>query len=196
MRYRSQLVVGSPTLRLAAVVAVTALLTIAIAGAVIAAASPQQSPVPVPPVGAPAPTAFTGRIAFGSQVRSGTVESVDGRTESRGSAHAPIIVEVSDPRLDGDATISFDTDEYTGPDGATYSVGTGTWRIENPDGAWQGSYTIVATQDYESVVTTTLAGEGAYAGLTTVWEQTVGSSGWDVRGVIFPAPPPMPPTAP
>ena len=46
MRYRSQLVVGSPTLRLAAVVAVTAVLTLALAGAVIAGASPEPSPVP------------------------------------------------------------------------------------------------------------------------------------------------------
>ena len=43
MRYRSQLVVGSPTLRLAAVVAVTAVLTLALAGAVIAGASPRRA---------------------------------------------------------------------------------------------------------------------------------------------------------
>jgi hypothetical protein len=142
------------------------------------------------------PAAFTGRIVFGGQVRSGTVETVDGRTELRGSAHAPLMVEVSDPRLDGDVTISFDRDDYTGPDGATYTVGTGTWRIENPDGAWQGSYDIVFTNDYVSVVTTTLAGEGAYEGMSAVWEQTLASGGWDLRGVIFPAAPPDPPTAP
>lgn len=142
------------------------------------------------------PAAFTGSIAFGGQVRSGTVETVDGRTESRGSAHAPTIVAMSDPRLDGDVTISFDTDEYTGPDGATYTVGSGTWRIENPDGAWQGSYDIVITDDYSSVVTTTLAGEGGYAGMSAVWEQALTGSGWDLRGVIFPAAPPAPPTAP
>jgi hypothetical protein len=75
-------------------------------------------------------------------------------------------------------------------------VGSGTWRIENADGAWQGSYDIVWTDEYGSVVTTTLTGEGAYAGMSAVWEQTLGDSGWDVRGVIFPAPPPDPPTAP
>jgi hypothetical protein len=142
------------------------------------------------------PAAFTGRIAFGGQVRSGTVATVEGRTESRGSAWAPTIVEVSDPRLDGNVTISFDTDDYIGLDGATYSVGSGTWRIGNPDGAWQGSYNIVATDDYGSVATTTLVGEGAYAGMTAVWEQTLDNSGWDIRGVIFPAAPPAPPTAP
>ena len=142
------------------------------------------------------PAAFTGRIVFGDQVRSGTVETVDGRTESRGGAWAPLIVTMSDARLDGDVTISFDDDAYTLPDGSTYGLGSGTWRIENRDGAWQGSYTIVSTDEYGSVVTTTLAGEGAYAGMNAVWEQTIGDSGWDVRGVIFPAGPPDPPTAP
>jgi hypothetical protein len=142
------------------------------------------------------PAAFTGRIVFGGQVRPGTVETVDGRTETRGSAHAPGIAEISDPRLDGDVTVSFDTDAYTGPDGASYTVGSGTWRIENTDGAWQGSYNIVSTDDYDSVVTTTLAGEGAFDGMSAVWEQTLASSGWDLRGVIFPAAPPAPPTAP
>ena len=105
-------------------------------------------------------------------------------------------MEVSDPRLDGDVTISFDSDDYAGPDGAIYSVGAGTWRIEIPDGAWQGSYNIVATDEWGSVVTTTLEGEGAYAGMSAVWEQTLGNSAWDLRGVIFPAAPPAPPTAP
>ena len=94
------------------------------------------------------PAAFTGRIVFGGQVRSGTVETVDGRTEYRGSAHAPTIVEVSDPRLDGEVTMSFDEDAYTHPDGSMNGVGSGTWRIENPDGAWQGSYNIVWTDDW------------------------------------------------
>jgi hypothetical protein len=152
-----------------------------------------QSAEPVDPT---VPAAFTGHIVFGDQVRFGTVETVAGRTESRGGAWAPVIVTMSDPRLAGDVTISFDDDTYTDPNGATYGFGSGTWRIENPDGAWQGSYDIVSTDEYESVVTTTLAGEGAYAGMSAVWEQTIGDSGWDVRGVVFPAAPPDPPTAP
>jgi hypothetical protein len=149
-----------------------------------------------PSTDATLPAAFTGRIVFGDQVRSGAVETLDGRTESRGGAWAPLIVTMSDARLDGDVTISFDDDAYTLPDGSMYGLGSGTWRIENTDGAWQGSYNIVSTADYDSVVTTTLAGEGAYAGMSAVWEQTIGDSGWDVRGVIFPTVPPDPPTAP
>jgi hypothetical protein len=142
------------------------------------------------------PAAFTGRIDFGDQVRAGTMETVDGRTESRGGAWAPRIVAMSDERLDGDVTISFDDDAYVLTDGSSYGFGSGTWRIENPDGAWQGSYNIVSTDEYSSVVTVALAGEGAYAGMSAVWEQTIGDSGWDLRGVIFPTAPPDPPMAP
>ena len=59
MRYRSQLVVGSPALRLTAVLAVAAALLVALAGAVIAGASLLPSPVPVAPV-------QNGLIAFSS----------------------------------------------------------------------------------------------------------------------------------
>jgi hypothetical protein len=162
----------------------------------LSSAAPVSAQSAEPDAEAALPAGFTGRIVFGDQVRSGTVETVEGRTESRGSAHAPLIVAMTDPRLDGDVTISFDTDEYAGPDGSTSGVGSGTWRIENADGAWQGSYNIVWTDEYESVVTTTLTGEGAYAGMSAVWEQTLADSGWDLRGVIFPAAPPDPPTAP
>ena len=142
------------------------------------------------------PVEFSGRIGFGGQVRFGTIETVDSVERSRGSAWAPSIVEMSDPRLDGRATISFDTDAYTGSDGTSYSLGSGTWRIETAEGAWQGSYNIVEPDGYSSTVTTALIGEGAYEGLVAVWESSIGGSGWDVRGVIYPAGPPEPPTAP
>ena len=133
------------------------------------------------------PAAFTGRIAFGGQVRAGTTETVDGHVESRGSAFAPVVSTMSDPRLDGKVLISYQTDEYTGPDGASHSLGTGTWRIETADGAWQGSYTRVEAEGFSDTNTAVLVGEGAYDGLYAVFEQTIDASGWDIRGAIFPA---------
>src|SRR5690348_12561095 len=62
MRYRSRLVAGSPTLRLSAIIAITALLTLALGAAVIAGASPQPSPAP----------------ATSSTWVTGTIQPVDG----------------------------------------------------------------------------------------------------------------------
>jgi hypothetical protein len=100
---------------------------------------------------------------------------------------------ISDPRLDGTVLISFQTDEYPGWSG---DIGTGTWRIETADGAWQGSYTIVEAEGFSDKPTAVLVGEGAYDGLTAVWEQTIDPSGWDIVGVIFPAGPPPVATLP
>jgi hypothetical protein len=90
------------------------------------AQSPESSEVALP-------TAFEGRIVPSEDVRDETVTVVDGRTEFRGAAWAPIVLEMSDPRLDGDVTWSRDRDDYVGADG-TYGLATVTWRIENDDG--------------------------------------------------------------
>jgi hypothetical protein len=142
-----------------------------------------------------APTSFAGRIALGDQIRPETTRTIDGRTEYRGGAWTPSIIEMSDPRLDGELTISHDRDEYSTADGVVYA-GSATWRITNADGAWQGSYQGLNDGEASSPATVVLDGEGGYEGLYAVWEQTPDDSGWDVHGIIFPAAPPAPPTAP
>ena len=89
----------------------------------------------------------------------------------------------------------------------TYTLGTGTWRIENHEGAWEGSYSTVGFPDgtYDDGPTP-LVGEGAYEGLVAVWattylgDDTCGSmspsGGWDVRGIVSQAGLPEPPAAP
>ncbi len=66
-------------------------------------------------------------------------------------------------------------------------MGTGTWRIENEEGAWQGSYTVLGIGDRSSVVTAPLVGEGAYEGLTAVWESAYDpvACDWEVWGLII-----------
>ena len=166
-----------------------------IAGVLVAAAvaipgAAAQSPVPS------APTEFTMTIVFGDQVRQGTAQTVEGVTMRRGFGSNPLLFETSDPRLDGRVTIAFDSNAYVGVDGGT-EYGTATWRIVDADGAWQGTYPIVITDEYASVATVALAGEGAYEGLTAVWEQPppTNAGRWDIRGVIFPTPPLAAPVA-
>ena len=135
------------------------------------------------------PVAFTGRVVCGPAVRTGVDESSpEGdlvRLRTRGWAWQPTAT-MSDPRLAGDYYVSYDSDDYESS--TVTSVGSGTWRIENEDGAWQGSFTNIKYPDSTTIVSTALVGEGAYDGLTALWESTnirpLGCA-WDVRGLIL-----------
>lgn len=167
---------------LATGIATLALLAIAV--------TPSWAQSPAPSLDPSRPAPFTGRIGFGDQVQSGTVDLVDGRMESRGDVWAPPVLSMSDPRLDGEVLISWQTDDYAGAGGTRHTLGTGTWRIETADGVWEGSYTRLEAEGTSDKATLVLVGQGAYEGLIAVWEQTIGDSGWDVVGAIFPAGPP------
>ncbi|MEP7378117.1 MAG: hypothetical protein ABI725_00990 [Chloroflexota bacterium] len=93
---------------------------------------------------------------------------------------------MSDRRIEGDYYISYDGDDYL--TGTVTTVGTGTWRIENAEGAWQGSFTNIKYPGSTTIVSTVLVGEGAYEGLTAVWESTNHrpvECAWAVRGLIL-----------
>jgi hypothetical protein len=145
------------------------------------------SPIPSA-AGVPAPVAFSGSIVCGSPVRTGVDESTPTgpvRLRTRGWAWQPTAT-MSDPRLEGDYYISYDSDDYESD--TVTSVGSGTWRIENHDGAWQGSFTNIKYPDSTTIVSTALVGEGAYRGLTAVWESTNRrplACAWEVRGLIL-----------
>lgn len=171
--------------------AIASVLLVATISAPAAAQSSEPSGSVPPPT---LPARFTAIIESGGQVRSGTTQTVEGVTRTRGNAWAQTVVTTSDPRIEGRVTISYDGDEY----GPALSSGAVTWRIENDEGAWQGSYPTFDLGQDVSVETVVLTGEGAYEGLTIIWEQTRdwSTSRWEVRGVIFPGPPPDAPTAP
>ena len=135
------------------------------------------------------PVAFTGRIVCGPAVRTGVDESSPEsdlvRVRTRGWAWQATAT-MSDSRLEGDYYITYDGDDYESPTVTT--VGSGTWRIENEEGAWQGSFTNIKYPDSTTIVSTALVGEAAYEGLTAVWESTnhrPRECAWAVRGVIL-----------
>ena len=139
------------------------------------------------------PVEFTGHIVCGPDVRTGTTDIPLSDTETsvvqtRGSAWQPSAT-MSEPRLEGTYYYSYDDDQYRTKGVATVpSVGSGTWRIENDEGAWQGSHTNVGFSDGTySAATTILFGEGAYEGLTVIWEERHDNAActWDVRGMII-----------
>ena len=171
----------------------TGLATLAFLAIVVVPAVAQSAAPPADPT---LPVNFTGRIDFGPEVRAGTVKTVDGHTETRGSANAPTVVTMSDPRLDGQVTISFDTDEYPAPGGGSYSLGSGTWRIEPPTVPGRAR-----TTSSNRATTPLWSPPRSSARAPTTGSRRSGSrrrtdSGWDIRGVIFPDAPPAPPIAP
>jgi hypothetical protein len=155
-------------------------ITLAIIGLALisgAGASAQSEEAP-----APIPVEFNGRVAFGD-CKTESTAVVDGITEARGvDCHVPVL-EISDPRLDGEVTIRVNNDAH--PGGLTlYMWG---YRIENEGGAWQQLPNLAF--DYPdggaSTKTVILDGEGGYEGLTAVAEVALEGSIWDLHGFII-----------
>jgi hypothetical protein len=148
------------------------------------------------------PVEFTACHSAGPETRPRTVEQIslpDGETtieRSRVTYRQPAIA-VSDPRLEGTWYLTEDNDAYSGPETDGMIIGTWTRRIENDDGAWQGTtHQTIDFPDGEHVGgypgPYVMIGEGAYAGLTAIL--THSESGCpNTRGYIFEGTIPAPP---
>jgi hypothetical protein len=114
-------------------------------------------------------------------------------TQARGVTWTPSLHDMSDPRLEGTLYLARDSDYYTLPGtGARPGFGARTYRIENDEGAWQGSAVYVDSADGTTYLgPTVMTGEGAYDGLTAILvgpDQTDCITGYIIEGTI-PAPP-------
>lgn len=186
MRYRSKVVVGSPALRLLAIVAVTATLLASLAGAGLAAASLLTRPSPESPPHPP--VAVTATSAAGSCV-DGTTVTIDGVERTRGFVCHPTWT-WSDPRLNGKVSLEYANDRYL--DGEV-TIGSFAYRFENDEGSWRSLPLYLVDGEAvgvaRNVFTMVLDGEGAYEGLIAVlyvedWEP----HGYIIEGEIPSAP--------
>lgn len=129
------------------------------------------------------PVEFTASFgqALSRQGLPATCDVIGGVNHCR-DARPPIqLLEVSDARLDGELTISFNQIQY--PDHPWFV--TTTYRIFNEDGAWQGSVS-TARPGEDGSVSVVLVGERAYDGLYA-WMDV---SDWNaIKGVIYPSAP-------
>jgi hypothetical protein len=146
------------------------------------------------------PGEFTACLPHNSQLRSGTDEQLvvphpdgDMTVERRRGYTWAGTITATDPRFSGTHFYSWDGDSYTltsGAEGPTaYAEGH---RIENAEGAWQGSANGATLPDGTSADSpVVLTGEGAYEGLTAVLFSVEGSCFADYRGLVmeFPDPP-------
>jgi hypothetical protein len=146
------------------------------------------------------PVFFTVRFIPSDAVRMAEVTTEDGVTKQLGNCWAPTVVDPSDPRLAGDLTVCGDA-HWFGPLEGSPSVGSGTYRLVNEEGAWHGSTATAEWLDPESGETMglgggviVLSGEGAYEGLSAVLTFVPDWS--DVRGFIFEGVPPAAPVPP
>jgi hypothetical protein len=185
-----------------------ALMIVVVAGVVLSPPGSRSvtpgAPSPSPePQDLPNATIFEGQILCGqSDAQTGSTtlndigdeEALLQRRETRGFGYEVAVASMSDPRLDGEIINYWDSDEYFADFSSVGQVGTGTWRITNDEGAWQGSFHDVFFPD-DSWGTTVypLYGEAAYAGLVALWEfdylpdMAGGGCGWDVHGLILDA---------
>jgi hypothetical protein len=187
-------VIGRTTSMLSPVKAITAGALVFAVGGAFLIAQPFQQQASVP--GAESadfvePVEFTAVLTPGPWVSNENCENIGGMRQCRGQAWTPDITEVSDPRLDGEMTLSANINKWPGQP----MLSMETYRITNEDGAWQGSFPSVyesfdQTSGAQSVV---LVGEGDYEGLYAWMDVTDWSA---VSGVIFSYPPPEAPAPP
>jgi hypothetical protein len=148
------------------------------------------------------PGEFTACVPGNSLLREGTGEEIvvphpDGDMtmhRQRGDTWVGTIT-ATDARFSGRHYYSFEANAYTLASGDELGTFAEGHRIENDDGAWQGSATGANLPDGTFGASPVfLTGEGAYEGLTAVLFATEGSCFFDFRGVImeFPDPPPVP----
>jgi hypothetical protein len=191
---------------------------------VVPAAQPTTTVAPSTTAAQPAavaqpPTEFTACIEGGPDVHRGTEEQVvvpvsDGEmtiTQSRDFTFRQSLTSESAPRLEGTLYQAWDQDEYNlpGDEASTGIMGgrpTGvsivafTNRIENDEGAWEGSAVMLNSPDGTTYVgPMVMTGEGAYEGLTaiiafdgdTFWEGDCVVSGYIIEGSIPALPTPQ-----
>ena len=156
------------------------------------------------------PTEFTGRFVCCDDFQQGTTKPVllgpagEGdliHREVRGAMMRSTGDEMSDPRFNGTYSMYMAGDEYVYEGARTFDhpvLITGLVRIENKEGAWQGSGPDAYVPDGPEVTwgMMVLTGEGAYEGLTAaLWSRLVDDQCFpgdpdnpcvhDIRGLVF-----------
>lgn len=120
-----------------------------------------------------------------SIVDSGTSTQVGDTTQLRGFVATSNDV-MNDPRVTGTGTIHLSIDTH-----GTIGTEWGTFRLENADGAWEGTLAGAAWDGGNaSDVTGYLVGSGAYVGFTYYIDVRSSAFAKEVDGIIYPGSPP------
>lgn len=157
----------------------------------------QEGPAPAAVEAIEAPVPFSGAIVVEDATGPAEVANEPGITHERGLT-AVGTSELSDARLQGDVSMALSSDEYWKP-GTVAGVTTFRLRIENDEGAWEGTgmwaFLPSGTATKPSTRVDVLYGEDAYEGLVAVMQSQTDMFDWhsDVEGFIIAAElPPVP----
>jgi hypothetical protein len=187
-----------PMFSFTSISASTAVIVAAIAILLVGAPLGEErtEPVPAASQGIDVPVAFSGTLIFEDVIRPPEITNEGDGKRERGFAFAGSS-ELSDARLQGDFSMAINSDEYWKP-GVVAGATTFRLRIENDDGAWEGTG-VWADLPYEtatkvSTTTDVLYGEGDYEGLIALMQSETDMFEWNivVEGSILAAD--LPPT--
>jgi len=109
-----------------------------------------------------APAQVTGTGPYPVEVSLGSRAWEDGALRERGMRFATTW-EASDPRLSGVVSLSNNRDQYEKEEMFVVSA---TAVVENDDGRWTGSGTVLAGEELGETLTLVMEGQDAYEGLT------------------------------
>jgi len=153
------------------------------AAAPTAAATPTSTPTPVPTTDGVGPEFVNGTEVISVQTYGTSVQAGD-VVQMRGVV-ATTVDTMNDARVTGTGVIHGENDSY-GAVGPQW----GTYRLENAEGAWEGTWTGALWGDgIVSDVTAWLVGSGAYEGYTYYFHAR-GANPMKVDGIVFPGSPP------
>jgi hypothetical protein len=164
-------------------------------------ASPTPTSKPSAVVATPTPAPTPGAVSYGpvtvvtgtgtcptADLGSATTDA-DGVTHYRGGIFRCTMT-TGDPRVSGTETAPWNMDLWgTADDGAL--VQWGTSRLENDEGAWEGTGSGVYSSDRGDIIAFWYKGTGGYAGLS-YFELWTGQEPWTIQGQIIPGDPPNP----
>lgn len=194
--------------RSVASLALVAVLTAACGAGTASTPAPTPTPaptaMPVPSTPMPTPTPVPSTDGLGAEYVTGTgaaaltqpyTEKRVGDVTQVRDGIAVLTLAMNDPRVTGMATWDFDIDVYgtVGPEGL--GPEWGPFRLENADGAWEGSCSGGAWHEGDGVVMSCwLVGGDAYEGSTFYLslEKALAATAATVEGIIYPGPPPAP----
>lgn len=170
-----------------------------LAGSSVGVVAQGAEPAGEAPTGA---SHFTGTLHLGGDILdAGEETTVDGGVEARGFTEVGLILETSDPRLNGSLSRALNVDLQFMGDEERVGLKTDSWRIENEDGSWTGEGTgilyagaEIPREDETHFDAIVLQGEGAYGGLTAYVVAT-GVEG-AVEGIVLVGGPPPAPESP
>jgi hypothetical protein len=150
------------------------------------AATARPAPTPMPTTDGVGPEYVTGTSSL--SVTKEATQKVVGNVVQYRDQEMTDTGPMSDPRLAGSSVITLNGDMY----GDVMSE-WGTTRIENADGAWEGTWTGASWNGGTATsVSGWLVGSGAYEGYTYYFHGYGSSPPYQMEGIIFEGTPPTP----